>query len=80
VLADLYFAQGHYAEALAIYDDLVASHPQDEDVRRLRRDAEARLLPAAATTAAAAEPHRTLERRLAKIRTLKRWLSVVQTG
>jgi tetratricopeptide (TPR) repeat protein len=78
VLADLYFAQGHFAEALAIYDDLVAANPQDEELRRLRRDAEARLLPAAATVAAAAVPDTALERRLAKIRALKRWLAVVQ--
>jgi len=77
---DLYFAQGHFAEALAIYDDLVAANPQDEELRRLRRDAEARLLPAAATVAAAASPDTALERRLAKIRTLKRWLAVVQTA
>jgi len=80
VLADIYFAQGHYAEALAIYDDLVASQPRDEDLRRLRRDAEARLLPAAATTPGAAAPDALLERRLAKIRALKRWLAVVQTS
>jgi hypothetical protein len=80
VLADLYFVQGHYAEALAIYDDLVASQPHDEELRRLRRDAEARLLPAAATAPAAADPDVALEHRLAKIRALKRWLSVVQTG
>jgi tetratricopeptide (TPR) repeat protein len=80
VLADLYFAQGHYAEALAIYDDLVASQPHDEEVRRLRRDAEARLLPAAATISAAADHDPALEHRLTKIRALKRWLSVVQTG
>ena len=79
VLADLYFAQGHYAEALAIYDDLVAGSPHDEELRRLRRDAEARLLPAAATPAGAASDT-ALERRLGKIRALKRWLSVVQTG
>ena len=80
VLADLYFAQGHFAEALALYDDLVAANPQDEELRRLRRDAEARLLPAAATVPAAAAPDMRLERRLAKIRALKRWLSVVQTA
>jgi tetratricopeptide (TPR) repeat protein len=80
VLADLYFAQGHYADALAIYDDLVAASPYDEELRRLRRDAEARLLPAAATTPTAATPDTALERRLGKIRALKRWLSVVQTG
>jgi tetratricopeptide (TPR) repeat protein len=80
VLADLYFAQGHYAEALAIYDDLVATNPNDHDLRRLRREAEARLLPAAATRPGAASPDPVLERRLGKIRALKRWLSVVQTG
>jgi tetratricopeptide (TPR) repeat protein len=80
VLADLYFAQGHFAEALAIYDDLVAANPQDEELRRLRRDAEARLLPAAATVPAAGLPDKGLERRLAKIRALKRWLTVVQTA
>jgi hypothetical protein len=79
VLADLYFVQGHYAEALAIYDDMVAANPHDAELRRLRRDAEARLLPAAATPAAASSDT-ALERRLGKIRALKRWLSVVQTG
>jgi len=78
-LADLYFAQGHYAEALRIYDDLAAANPFDAEVRRLRRDAEARLLPAGSTPGAAA-PDLALERRLARIRALKRWLSVVQTG
>ncbi len=78
-LADLYFAQGHYAEALRIYDDLMATNPFDAEVKRLRRDAEARLLPAGLTPGAAA-PDPALERRLARIRALKRWLSVVQTG
>jgi tetratricopeptide (TPR) repeat protein len=78
-LADLYFAQGHYAEALRIYDDLLAASPLDAEVKRLRRDAEARLLPAGSTPGGAT-PDRALERRLARIRALKRWLSVVQTG
>jgi hypothetical protein len=78
-LADLYFAQGHYAEALQIYDDLVVRHPFDEDLKRMRRDAEARLLPAS-TSPAAAAPDVGLERRLARIRALKQWLSVVQAG
>ncbi len=78
-LADLYYAQGHFAEALEIYDELVAANPFDEELRRLRRDAEARLLPAGSTPGAAA-PDLALERRLAKIRAFKRWLSVVQTG
>ena len=78
-LADLYYAQGHFAEALQIYDDLVARHPFDEDLKRMRRDAEARLLPAA-TSPAAAAPDIGLERRLARIRALKQWLSLVQAG
>ena len=79
-LADLYYIQGHYAEALQIYDDLVSRHPFDEDLKRLRRDAEARLLPAGLASASAAVPDPGLERRLARIRTLKKWLSHVQAG
>ncbi len=78
-LADLYYAQGHFAEALQIYDDLVTRHPFDEDLKRMRRDAEARLLPAS-TTPAAAAPDVGLERRLSRIRALKRWLQTVQAG
>ena len=78
-LADLYFVQGHYSEALQIYDELVTSHPFDAELKRLRRDAEARLLPAGpAPGAGGAEPG--LQRRLARIRALKEWLSVVQAG
>ncbi len=79
-LADLYYSQGHYAEALQIYDDLVSRHPFDEDLKRLRRDSEARLLPAGSASASAAAPDPGLERRLARIRTLKSWLSQVQAG
>jgi tetratricopeptide (TPR) repeat protein len=75
-LADLYFAQGHYAEALRIYDELVAANPFDEELRRLRRDAEARLLPAGGSAA----PDSAFERRLKKIRVLRQWLSVLQAG
>jgi tetratricopeptide (TPR) repeat protein len=78
-LADLYYAQGHYAEALQIYDDLVSRHPFDNDLKRMRRDAEARLLPAGATPGSLA-PDPSLERRLASIRKLKHWLSLVQAG
>jgi thioredoxin-like negative regulator of GroEL len=77
-LADLYYAQGHYAEALQIYDDLVTRHPFDEDLKRMRRDAEARLLPAASTPAAASQDP-ALERRLARVRVLKQWLGRIQT-
>jgi tetratricopeptide (TPR) repeat protein len=78
-LADLYYAQGHYPEALRIYDDLVAQNPFDTELKRLRRDAEARLLPAA-TTPDLASPDAGLTRRLARVRALKRWLAVVQAG
>ena len=78
-LADLYYAQGHYAEALQTYDDLVMRHPFDDDLKRMRRDSEARLLPAS-TAPSAAAPDVGLERRLARIRALKQWLSLVQAG
>ncbi|MDQ6894976.1 MAG: tetratricopeptide repeat protein, partial [Acidobacteriota bacterium] len=78
-LADLYFAQGHYAEALRIYDEIVAANGSDPELARMRRDAEARLLPAS-TTRASTETDSRLTHRLARIRALKRWLSVVQTG
>jgi tetratricopeptide (TPR) repeat protein len=79
VLADLYFAQGHYTEALRIYDELVAASPFDADLKRMRREAEARLLPAASPPGTEGASG-ALERRLAKVRALKRWLAVVQTG
>jgi hypothetical protein len=79
VLADLYYAQGHFAEALRIYDDLVVANPGDAELKARRREAEARLLPGA-TTPEAAAPDPILGRRLARIRVLKRWLAVVQTG
>jgi tetratricopeptide (TPR) repeat protein len=78
-LADLYYAQGHYADALQIYDDLVSRHPFDEDLKRMRRDAEARLLPAGSTPGSLV-PDPGLDRRLARIRRLKRWLAQVQAG
>lgn len=78
-LADLYFAQGHYSEALRIYDDLVAANPFDLELKRLRRDAEARLLPAS-TARGGAEQDAALNRRLARVRALKDWLAMVQTG
>jgi len=79
VLADLYFAQGHYTEALRIYDELVAASPFDAELKRMRREAEARLLPAA-TSPGLAGAAAALEKRLTKVRALKRWLAVVQTG
>ncbi|MGH9365391.1 MAG: tetratricopeptide repeat protein [Thermoanaerobaculia bacterium] len=78
-LADLYYAQGHTTEALRIYDELAAANPFDTELKRLRRDAEARLLPAG-QSAEAATADAGLQRRLARIRALKGWLSVVQAG
>jgi tetratricopeptide (TPR) repeat protein len=78
-LADLYYSQGHYAEALQIYDDLVTRLPFDEELMRMRRDAEARLLPAGSAPAAVARDP-ALDRRMAQIRALKQWLSLVQAG
>lgn len=78
-LGDLYFAQGHYAEALRVYDEIAATSGSDPDLARMRRDAEARLLPASRARRST-ETDSRLTRRLARIRALKRWLSVVQTG
>lgn len=78
-LADLYYSQGHYAEALRIYDDLATRHPFDVELMKMRRDAEARLLPAA-TASPSATPDPGIERRRARIRALERWLSVVSAG
>ena len=76
-LADLYYAQGHYGEALQIYDDLVTRHPFDEELKRMRRDAEARILPAGATPVAAA-PDLAVDQREARIGRLKSFLSRMQ--
>ena len=72
-------SQGHYAEALQIYDDLVTRHPFDEDLMRMRRDAEARLLPAGQVHSTTA-PDPGVERRRARIRVLESFLSRVQAG
>ncbi len=76
-LADLYFEQGHYGEALRVYEELLAANPSDHEITRLR-DAAARLSagpPPAERTAA--DPAR--QRRLAKIRLLNEWLDVIRT-
>jgi tetratricopeptide (TPR) repeat protein len=78
-LGDLYYAQGHYAVALQVYDDLVNRHPFDDDLKRMRRDAEARLLPAGSAPSGTV-PDPGLEHRLALVRALKHWLSRVQAG
>ena len=43
VLADLYFFQGHFGEAFALYRELAASNLGDGELARLRGEAAARL-------------------------------------
>jgi len=89
VLADLYFAQGHYQEALALYQELARSDPSDGKISLLVSEALARLaatggsrgpqgplplVPASSAGAADGKP----ARRQARIQALKRWLSVIQ--
>ena len=45
VLADLYFAQGHYAEALALYREMSRLDPSDGEIARLVAAAHLRLSP-----------------------------------
>jgi tetratricopeptide (TPR) repeat protein len=77
-LADLYFAQQHYAEAYRVYADLLSADTTNDELLRLRDEAQ-RLAPAPAPPdLPAADPAR--ERRLAKIRVLNEWLDVIRTG
>jgi len=89
VLADLYFNQGHYAEALAAYEGLSSAHPSDAGLVRQKSEAATRL--AAAIPRSTAPPHDPrsptpppdpdpgARRRGARIGALKRWLAVIQT-
>ncbi len=89
VLADLYFAQGHYQEALALYQKLARSDPSDGEIALLVSQALARLgatggsqgpqgpmslAPDSSSTARDGNA----ARRKARIQALKRWLSVIQ--
>jgi tetratricopeptide (TPR) repeat protein len=76
-LADLYFEQGHFAEARALYEDLLASAPGDEALRRLRDDAGERAA-AEPLHLPAGDPSR--EGRLARIRVLNEWIGVVRSN
>ncbi len=78
VLADLYMAQGHPAEALAIYDELWLADPLDTDLERLRQAAAASRSVPEPQPPDGIEPH--LARRQAKVERLKRWLAVIQAG
>jgi tetratricopeptide (TPR) repeat protein len=74
-LADLYFEQRYFPEALSLYEELLLAAPKDEDLRRLRDEAAERALsPPPALPPG--DPAR--ERRLAKIRVLNEWLAMLQ--
>jgi len=75
VLADLYFFQGHFGEAFALYRELAASNPGDDELARLRGEAEARLAAEGAVSRAAGGGAAL---RGARVQALKRWLSVIQ--
>jgi tetratricopeptide (TPR) repeat protein len=76
-LADLFFEQGHYAEALRLYRDLLSAHPSDQELRRLHDEA-SKLSASPPPRLPAGDPARA--RRLAKIRVLNEWLTVIQTS
>lgn len=81
VLADLYFAQGHYAEALALYREMARLDPSDGEIARLVGEASLRLGPAGEpgeSQSLLSPPSRDGARRQARIHALKRWLSVIQ--
>jgi tetratricopeptide (TPR) repeat protein len=77
-LADLYFEQGHHSEAVGLYQELLSADPSNEELRRLRDDADRRSAAPPPPPLPAADPGR--ERRLAKIRVLNEWLAVIRTN
>ena len=82
VLADLYFDQGHYQEALSAYEGLWSAHPSDAGLARRKSEAAARLAVAAPPSSARpkeADADPDAARRGARIGALKRWLAVIQT-
>ncbi len=76
VLADLYMAQGHPAEALAIYEELAQADRSNAELERLSQ--------AAAAGSSVEEPPPLRSEpdlaRQAKVERLKRWLAVIQAG
>ena len=76
VLADLYFEQGHFAEALTAYEGLWRADPNDAALEVRKGEAVERLEAAGPGAAASEEPEAARNR--ARIQALKRWLSVIQ--
>ena len=76
VLADLYFEQGHFAEALTAYEGLWRADPGDAGLEQRRSEAGERLSVWGSGPAASQEPEAA--RTAARILALKRWLSVIQ--
>jgi tetratricopeptide (TPR) repeat protein len=77
VLADLYFEQGHFAESLALYEELSAADPSDTEMARRAGQAADRL---AAARAGAPAKTRMPDAAPAgaRIQALRLWLSVIQ--
>jgi len=76
VLADLYFEQGHFAEAVTAYEGLWRADPGDAQLESRRSEAGERLAGGWPGPAASGEPDAA--RTAARIQALKRWLSVIQ--
>jgi tetratricopeptide (TPR) repeat protein len=75
-LADLYFEQGHYSEALDLYREILSGDESNAQVLELRDEAERRAAAASPPELPAGDPAR--DRRLAKIRVLNEWLDVIR--
>jgi tetratricopeptide (TPR) repeat protein len=76
VLADLYFEQGHFAEALTAYEGLWRADPGDAELESRKSEAGERLAGGAPGPAAAGASEAA--RTAARVQALKRWLSVIQ--
>jgi tetratricopeptide (TPR) repeat protein len=75
VLADLYFEQGHFAEALTAYEGLWRADPGDADLELRKSEAGERVAGGGPGPPASGEPEAA---RTARVQALKRWLSVIQ--
>jgi tetratricopeptide (TPR) repeat protein len=76
VLADLYFEQGHFAEALTAYEGLWRADPSDAALELRKDETAERLEGAGPGGEESGEPKAA--RTDARIQALKRWLSVIQ--